>query len=202
MLLNIETGETKLAFACALPEVSADLDTQASFRQAQEKLFTQRFDRVELDSRRSLDRYVREAQMSYSVAPQHYSMRAILVPGDVMLGEARRGGDHVSVLTAGTDMTVRYWDCQNASASSLVTAPMDEQKPRWEAKRLPAPSGGGTLLLSFSGQKIIQQNKTTLRFVVRTSHSDAILDLGALRMRDSRYLLVTAGRDGAVKLWQ
>ncbi|KAH9261229.1 hypothetical protein BASA81_000933 [Batrachochytrium salamandrivorans] len=200
VLLNVETGETKLALSCALPEVSVDSDTQHTWKQSQERLFSTKFERIELDSRQSVDKYIREAQMVYSNSLQHHSMRAVLVPGDV-IGNATGGGLEVptSVLTAGTDMTVRYWDVQSAQGSSLVTAPLDEQKPRWEAKRTTA----STMLLCYSGQKLAPpQAKTTTRFVVRTSHFDAILDLGAVKMRDSRFLLVTSGRDGAVKLWQ
>ena len=208
MMLNIETGETRYAFACAIPEYCADKVKLGGWKSSQEELFTEKFDKISLNQRQ-LDRYVNEAKFfssSHHPSPfssPHHSIRAILCPCDISSGGNYRG-EPPSVLTAGTDMIVRYWDCQSISSSALITAPSDEPKIKFEAKQLPNKNH-----LFFSLSQLPQPSstsKTKARFALRPAHTDAILDLAAIRLDISPphnpFALISAGRDSVVRIWQ
>jgi len=206
VLLNLETGEPRHAFACSPAELMSDKPKLAEWKSAQESLFSKKWEVVDL-SARHLDRYIQEAKFPSSsvhasaFSTPHHSFRAMYCPSDVT--ESATGIEPLSVLTAGTDMMVRYWDCQGGSTSGLVTAPPDEPKSKWESKEINARQA--TLFFSLSVPKTVPNvpSKSKGKFVVRPAHQDAILDMTGMRMpSDVSPHLITAGRDSIVRIWK
>jgi len=236
-LLNLETGETRTALGCSLPEYASDKAKLNEWKSSQEMLFSKPYERINLDARQ-IDRYVQEAKFASSNSSlypsstsgtPHHSIRAILCPSDVFSSPSStlanasswsmgaQGYEPPSVLTAGTDMVVRFWDLHHVSNSSVVCAPQDEPKIKWEMKDI-AGRSDQRMLFSLSAQRSSTTSTTTTtttttsagsssksktKFVVRPSHSDAILDMAAFRMPvDSSAHIVTAGRDSVVRVWK
>ncbi len=209
VLLNLETGDTRYAFASANSEVS-DKASLVEWKASQESLFSTKYEQVNVDHR-NIDRYVNEAKFLTSshhpsaFASPHHSVRSILCPCDTSSNGQFRG-EPPNVLTAGTDVIIRYWDCASANTSSIVSAPPDEPRMKFESKLTASRGTMYTSVINMTSNNNNNTNRTKAKFAIRPAHTDAILDLAAARIDANASLqtniLISSGRDGVIRVWQ
>ena len=139
------------------------------------------------------------------------SVRAILCPCDVLSG-ARGIGSPPTVITAGTDATIRLWDVNEARRGSyVVSGPADAPISRWTTREVVQQAekfGSGHLFLCRpSASAAATTPKKKMVGPASPAHMDAVLDLESARIvplegGPATNCLVSAGRDCVVKVWR
>uniref|UniRef100_A0A0A9BLQ0 Similar to protein kinase family protein / WD-40 repeat family protein n=1 Tax=Arundo donax TaxID=35708 RepID=A0A0A9BLQ0_ARUDO len=119
------------------------------------------------------------------------------------------GGD---LLTGGTDLKIRYWDQARPEQSFCIAGPSEKEVP---AKGVEKDEYYCYDIRSSFGVQVVQEiykqpttvskltHKTQLAMAAADSarcHRDAILALASFNLSSQR--LISASRDGAVKVWK
>ncbi|CAM9232680.1 unnamed protein product [Pylaiella littoralis] len=156
------------------------------------------------------------AQLS---AVRDYSAGAPQTGGDpairALVGRISRSERDSYLITGGTDRCIRYWDFQAASRCYMVSGrePFPGRpSPRTLQVPSAAPGQRSTVVMYYdedappaapslaskSGSLPIAQEKGLV--APRTSHDDAVLDVKVTELPTK--MLLSASRDGAVKIWK
>jgi len=138
-------------------------------------------------------------------------VRAMLCPCDVDQG-SRGIGSPPTVVTAGSDATIRLWDVNEARRGSyVISGPAEASPSRWSTRDVVQKDKGGSGLLflcrpSNSGAAAAMRKRMSFA-PASPAHGDAVLDIQACSIvpiegGHATHCLVSAGRDCVVKVWR
>lgn len=105
-----------------------------------------------------------------------------------------------SVITAGDDMKIKFWDLNDPHRSYTVSKPITKNKFSSSASTVTtttaAPTAGGAATTTTANSN----SAATLEAMpLSSAHHDSI---GCLASISSSNLLLSASRDGVIKLWR
>ena len=146
-------------------------------------------------------------QPSHNYTPEHYN--------GVYLGTS---GNNSFVLTAGTDMQIRYWDLDNLSPGNeshiFVGAGLEVANVRRRTTaKTTVCEGFDVIYETYESQPSLQPTIPNLKLPtseekmhgpisldVSVGHNDVITDLSVCRLTQS--YIITSSRDGVIKIWK
>ncbi|XP_055958474.1 phosphoinositide 3-kinase regulatory subunit 4-like [Patella vulgata] len=107
----------------------------------------------------------------------------------------------IFLLTAGTDMTIRYWDLATPSKSFIMSHPATEYTNTAVSYQSQLIDGTDVV------QEVYNRKQTSSEDIPHrgpeapsTAHHNMISDIGICQ--SSQCLVITASRDGVIKLWK